>query len=110
MAHRAGDLILLSEIDQLLEQSIAEYDMVLWDTAPLLATNDATNLCSKVEGILFVTRVRHGTINSVRAALEDLSMRNANILGIVLNAVEPTQPGFYNKYRYEEYFSPPAKA
>jgi capsular exopolysaccharide synthesis family protein len=102
--HRAGDLFLHSEIDQLIEESRAEYDMVLWDTVPLLAANDAANLCSRIEGVLFVARVRYSTTNSVHTALDELSKRNAKILGVVLNAVEPNQPGYHDKYRYEEYF------
>ena len=102
--HRAGDLFLVSEIDQLIEESMAEYDMVLWDTVPLLAANDAANLCSRIEGVLFVARVRYSTINSVHTAMDELSKRNAKILGVVLNAVEPHQPGYHDKYRYQEYF------
>jgi len=107
---RAGDLFLVPELDQLLQESLASYDIVIWDSAPLLAANDAANFCSKVEGVLFVARVRHSTISSVRTALDDLSQRNANIFGIVLNAVEPSQPGYYDKYRYKEYYGTPVEA
>jgi capsular exopolysaccharide synthesis family protein len=102
---QAGDLLLGSAADLLLQESIAEYDMVLWDSAPLLAADDAANLCSKVDGMLFVARVGTSSINSVRSCLEEFSQRNAKIIGIVLNAVKPHQPGYYDKYRYKEYYS-----
>ena len=101
----AGDLLLTAAIDDLVQESLDEYDMVLWDTTPLFAAHDAANLCSRVDGILFVARVRHTTVNTMRTALEDLSKRNAKILGIVLNAVKPNQAGYHHKYRYREYFS-----
>jgi len=108
---RAGDLLLDHATDVLIgETAASEYDMVIWDTAPLLAVNDAANLCSKIDAVLFVARVRHSTINSVTAALDDLSQRNAKIFGIVLNAVEPNQPGYYDKYRYKEYYATHAEA
>jgi len=108
---RAGDLLLDHATDVLLQESAAsEYDMIIWDTAPLLAVNDAANLCSKMDGVLFVARVRYSTLNSVTSALDDLSQRNAKIFGIVLNAVEPSQPGYYDKYRYKEYYGTPAEA
>lgn len=77
--------------------------MVLWDTAPLFAAHDAANLCSRVDGILFLARVRHSSLNLVRSALDELSQRNGKIFGVVLNAVKPGQPGYYQKYRYSEY-------
>jgi capsular exopolysaccharide synthesis family protein len=102
--YRSGDLLLGPAADILLQESITHYDLVLWDSAPLLAAHDAVNLCSKVDGVLFVARVRHSSINSVRSALDDLAQRNANIFGIVLNAVAPNQPGYFHKYRYKEYY------
>ncbi len=102
---RVGDLLLTAAADYLIQESLAEYDMVLWDTAPLFAAHDAADLCSRVEGILFLSRVRHSSINLVRSALGDLVTRNAKIVGIVLNAVKAGQPGYYSKYRYKEYSS-----
>jgi capsular exopolysaccharide synthesis family protein len=102
---RAGDLLLTAAADFLIQESLAEYDMVLWDTAPLFAAHDAADLCSRVEGVLFMARVRHSSINLVRAALGDLVQRKARIVGVVLNAVKAGQPGYYSKYRYKEYSS-----
>lgn len=108
--YRAGDLLLGAPTDLLLQESSAVYDIVLWDSAPLLAAHDAANLCSKVDGILFVARVRTSSISSIRSALEDLSQRNAKMLGFVLNAVEHQQPGYFGKYRYKEYYETAADA
>jgi len=102
---RVGDLLLTAAADHLIQESLMDYDMVLWDTAPLFAAHDAADLCSRVEGILFLARVRHSSVNLVRAALGDLTHRNAKIVGIVLNAVKAGQPGYYSKYRYKEYSS-----
>jgi succinoglycan biosynthesis transport protein ExoP len=107
---QAGDLLLGPLTDVLLQESVAEYDMVLWDSAPVLAADDAANLCSRVDGVLFVARIRHSSIHSVRVALEDLSQRNARIFGVVLNAVEPNQPGYYDRYRYKEDYAPSVEA
>ncbi|HEX4139103.1 MAG TPA: polysaccharide biosynthesis tyrosine autokinase [Candidatus Methylacidiphilales bacterium] len=102
---RVGDLLLTAAADYLIQESLMEYDMVLWDTAPLFAAHDAADLCSRVEGILFMARVRHSSVGLVRSALGDLVHRNAKVVGIVLNAVKSGQPGYYSKYRYKEYSS-----
>jgi len=103
--HRAGDLLLSAAAEALLQETVAEYDMVLWDTAPLLAVHDAANLCSKVDSILFVAQARRSSLSAVRSALEDLFRRNAKVLGFVLNKVEHGQPGYSAKYRYKEYYA-----
>jgi tyrosine-protein kinase Etk/Wzc len=100
---RAGDLLLSQALDELITESALEYDMVLWDTAPLFAAHDAANLCSRVDAVLFLARVGHSSINLVRDALNDLFQRNAKIFGVVLNAVKSGKAGYYQKYRYREY-------
>jgi capsular exopolysaccharide synthesis family protein len=100
---RAGDLLLSGYADLLIQESMAEYDIVFWDTAPLYAAHDAANLCSKVDGILFLARARHSSVSLVRSALDDLFQKNARIFGVVLNAVKPGQHGYHHKYRYREY-------
>lgn len=107
---RAGDLLLSSATDVLIEETLEEYDMVLWDTAPLFAAHDAANLCSRVDGVIFLARVRHSSVNLVRASLDELSRRNAKIFGVVLNAVKAGDSGYYRKYRYKEYSSATADA
>jgi capsular exopolysaccharide synthesis family protein len=103
--YHAGDLLLTNATDILIRESSADYDIVLWDSAPLLAAHDAANMCSKMDGILFVARVRRSSVTSVRSALKDLSQRNAKIIGFVLNAVEHNPLGYHDKYRYKEYHS-----
>jgi capsular exopolysaccharide synthesis family protein len=99
----AGDLLLGSVIDLVLQETVAEYDMVVWDSAPILAADDASNLCARVDAVLFVVRLRVSSIHSVISALEELSQREAHIAGLVANAVKPDQPGYYNRYRYKDY-------
>jgi len=79
--------------------------MVLCDSAPLLAADDAANLCSRIDGVLFVIRVNQSSIHSVSSAVDILTQRNAKIFGLILNGVEPSQPGYYDRYRYKEYYA-----
>jgi capsular exopolysaccharide synthesis family protein len=99
----AGDLLLGPAVDAVLQETVAEYDMVIWDSAPILAADDASNLCARVDGILFVVRLRISSVHSVLSALEELSQREAHIAGLVANGVKADQPGYYNRYRYKDY-------
>jgi capsular exopolysaccharide synthesis family protein len=99
----AGDLLLGPGVDALLQESVAEYDTVIWDSAPILAADDASNLCARVDAVLFVVRLRISSLQSVLSAMEELSQREAHIAGLVANAVKADQPGYYNRYRYKDY-------
>jgi polysaccharide biosynthesis transport protein len=103
--HQAGELLLSSMVELLLHESTAEYDTVLWDSAPLMAADDTTNLCSKLDGILFVARVGLSSVHAVRTSLDMLAQRNARVIGLVINAVEARQPGYYDRYKYKEYYA-----
>jgi capsular exopolysaccharide synthesis family protein len=103
--HHAGELLLSDALDHLLTGGLAQYDIILWDSAPLLAADDAANLCSKVDGVLFIARIHHSSLRSVDSALDILVRRNARIFGVVLNSVRPNQPGYHDRYRYKEYYA-----
>jgi capsular exopolysaccharide synthesis family protein len=99
----AGDLLLGPGIDTVLQETLNDYDMVIWDSAPILAADDASNLCGRVDGVLFVVRLRISSVHSVLSALEELSQREAHVAGLVANGVEANQPGYHNRYRYKDY-------
>ena len=107
---QAGDLFQSTSMDLLTQESIAEFDMVIWDCAPILAMNDGANICTKVDGVVFVVRIGKSRIELIRAALEELSQKGANTVGIVANCVEPRQPGYHNKYQYKQYYTHPVEA
>jgi capsular exopolysaccharide synthesis family protein len=104
--HHAGELLLSVLVDLLLQESVAEYDMVLCDSAPLLAADDTSNICSRVDGVIVVIRVNHSSIHAINGAMNILAQRNAKIFGLVLNGVKENQPGnYYDRYRYKQYYA-----
>jgi len=105
----AGELLLSKLVDILLQESAAEYDIVLWDSAPLLAVDDTANLCSRVDGAIFLVRINHTSIRTMISAVDILAQRNTKVFGLVINAVEPNQPTHYARYRYKEYYATEAE-
>jgi capsular exopolysaccharide synthesis family protein len=79
------------------------YDYIVFDTPPLLGTADAAVLGKMVDGVLLV--VRPGVVSSASAtAAKSLLQRSeANILGIIANAVnmkqEPDSYFYYSEPR-----------
>jgi Mrp family chromosome partitioning ATPase len=88
-----------------LQETIKEYDYVLIDTAPVMAADDVTSLAPRVDGVIFVVRAEFTSARVVRASLDMLYQRKARVLGLVFNAVRMSVGGYYNYYRYQDYYS-----
>lgn len=77
-----------------------EYDMVLVDAPPIVAVTDAAILSTLVDGVLLT--VASGDVHKELAqhAKSLLEKANANILGVVLNRINPTEQRSYQYYYY----------
>ncbi|MGH7968302.1 MAG: hypothetical protein ACREIC_06185, partial [Limisphaerales bacterium] len=53
--------------------------------------------------VLFVLRAERASARVARAALELLYRRRVNVLGLVFNAVRPTNADYYAYSRYDHY-------
>lgn len=84
-----------------------QFDYVIVDSPPVLPVTDAAVASQWVDGVLLVVRVDQTKRNAVGSALDNLSMVGANILGCVLNGVNPDR-GYaqYSNYSYNSYSQP----
>lgn len=78
------------------------YDIVILDSAPLLAVTDAQILSKEVDGTILVTRAGRTKRESVIEAKNLLTKVGANIIGSVLHAVENTRGKYYYYYGSNE--------
>jgi len=102
-----GELLLGSITDQFLKEARLEYDYVIIDSAPVLATDDTPSLAPRVDGVLFVCRSMYSTVGAMSKALDLLYDRQVNILGFIFNSVTQDEPGYGHYYNYKEYYSRP---
>ena len=75
------------------------YDIVLVDSAPVLAVSDTLFLSSEIEAVLFVVLAGVTPRQVVNRAKDALVDARANILGAVVNNVSEVLP-FYYDYKY----------
>lgn len=73
---------------QILAEADARFDWVIIDAPPVGPTTDARILTQMVGGTLFVIQAAHTPYADVQKAVDALGREQ--ILGVVLNAVEPT--------------------
>jgi polysaccharide biosynthesis transport protein len=104
-----GELFLSARFDQFLRDVYGSYDIIIFDSSPLMASDDTTTLAPKIDAAIFAVRFCHSSARISRKGLELLRARQANVIGIVCNDVSRTDQEFYY-YRYPEYYSPIAES
>lgn len=90
-----SELLNSNRMAELIEDMKEQYDLVIFDSPPLLAVTDAQILSTKVDGTIFVIPQGEVTNEEIRNASERLKKVNANVLGTVLNKVEPNADAYY---------------
>ncbi len=103
-----AELLMSERMDALIEEAQSNYDFVIFDTAPILATDDTTSFASKLDTVLFAIRSQHTQVRQIKPAITRLSERNIRVSGLILNFVDLAQPGYYY-YRHSEYYSDSGK-
>ncbi|MCA1031303.1 CpsD/CapB family tyrosine-protein kinase [Bacillus timonensis] len=85
-------------MDELLEQIYAEYDLVVFDTPPVLAVTDAQVLANKCDGVALVVRSGKTENDAALKAKELLMNAKAKLLGVVLNNKKQKESQYYYYY------------
>lgn len=79
------ELLGSKQMDEFISEVREEYDLVIFDTPPILAVTDATLVANQCDGTLLVVRVNKNEVKDVAKVKEQLNLAGANILGAILN-------------------------
>ena len=79
------------------------YDIVLVDSAPVLAVSDTLFLCNVIDAVLFVVIAGVTPRKIATRAKEVLVDARANIAGVVVNNVTQALPFYYDYQYYSKY-------
>jgi Mrp family chromosome partitioning ATPase len=101
----SGGLLSIEKVRRLLDLIKDRADLVLFDSAPVLAVSDNLILASMVDGVILVIRAGHTQQRDLIRAKELLERVNASLLGVVINEVSPWETRRYYR-RYLEYYVP----
>ncbi|HSI12915.1 MAG TPA: polysaccharide biosynthesis tyrosine autokinase [Chthoniobacter sp.] len=104
VTNQSGELLLKPEVASLLEQFKEQYDLVIFNTAPILAADDTPTLAPNFDGALMVVRASFTSARLSKNALNMLYQRQVNILGLILNCIDAEMPDYYY-YRYPKYYA-----
>lgn len=92
----AGRLASSPEIGAVLAQARTRYDIIVIDTAPVLAVADATAMAAHSDGVLLVARATRVKKHALARALENLETAGNRLYGIVLNDVKLATPEYHS--------------
>lgn len=82
------------------------FDVVIYDTAPILPVSDTSILAPKVDGLLLVVKHASTDKRDLTHALETLDKSNAKIFGVVMNNVVASRGyGYYYTYYNKSYYT-----
>lgn len=96
----ANPLEVVAEQQRVIDAQRGNFDVILLDTAPFLATNDASELLPRTDLVLVVVRSGKTTAESAHRTAEVLRRFSAPVLGVVFNASDETRGAQYYYYGY----------
>jgi len=98
-----AELIGSKKMAEFIEQLKNEFDLLLFDTPPILAVTDMSLLAAHLDRILLVIKAGKTEGEVAARAVQNLSQIGISLSGIVLNDVDT--PYTYKSYGYENYLT-----
>lgn len=93
-----AELLSSERMNEINQEMLDYFDLILYDMPPLLAVTDAQVMASKVDGTVFVVPRGQVDKEQVKKSAELLRNVNANVLGSVLNRVDKSEDNYYYYY------------
>lgn len=93
-----SELLGSRKMETLLKEAKLSYDLVIFDTPPVLAVTDSQILANIVDGSVLVVRSGSTEIEPAQKAKEALMPAKAKLLGVVLNDREKKASNYYYYY------------
>lgn len=97
-----AELLGSKRMDQMIAEMESHFDLVIFDLPPIVAVTDAQVMAAKTDGTILVVRQKVSQKSALIKAKELLNIVNANILGVVMNAVNrDAGQDYYYTYEYK---------
>jgi non-specific protein-tyrosine kinase len=99
-----GELLMTEAFRETMEELKQKYDFIIFDSPPVMATDDTSSFATRVDAVIFVVRAGYARLRQVRSSLENLHRRGVNVYGMIINFIDHREPGYYS-YKYYDYYS-----
>jgi len=98
--HNPSEIIASKLMDKLISDLEERYDLIIFDSAPVIQATDSTVLGVKVDTVVLVYyqgKISRGTL---RRAKNQLEMLKSDVLGVAINGMKADISADYADYRY----------
>ena len=99
----SADLLSSHRLTEMMCELRKRYKFIVIDSPPIMAATDAVILSALVDGVLLVVRSGETPKEAFTRTRDLLNSVKSRVLGVVLNAVDSSSPGYYQSYRYYPY-------
>ena len=100
------DLFNSDDMQKLVSELSKEYDLVVLDCAPVFAVAETRVIASLADAVVVTARAGRTPARALSAAIEQLELSGANVLGVALNRVQKrnVRRSFYDGLYYSKAF------
>ena len=106
IAANPAELLTSARFVALIEEYRSQYDYVLIDTPPMLAVTDPSIVCTHVDLVYMVMRIRNGVRSNAIRAKEIIDSMGIELGGVVINGLRRSDQKSYEysgQYGYGSY-------
>ena len=103
-----SELLMHENFSRFVKEISGMYDLVIFDTPPILAVTDAALVGSQAGTTLMVTRYAVNGVKEIEFAKRRLEQNGVMVRGVIFNAVE-RKASTYGEYGYYQYEYQPTK-
>ncbi len=100
-----SEVLAAPQTHELIEKLKTMYDIVIFDSAPVLAVTDASILSTQVEGTLLIILAGTTVMDELEHSIEQLERVNAHVLGVAMNNfdIKRAYGSYYGQYKSRYY-------
>jgi capsular exopolysaccharide synthesis family protein len=99
-----SELLSSKKFVELLNEQQSNYDIIIFDSAPIISVTDSLIISRAVDGVIVVTLAASTPYNVVQKGLKLLTDVKANILGLVVNGFDAKKYRYYYGKDYSQYY------
>jgi len=96
----SGEMIISNKFKDMLEELKKMYDIVIFDSPPVLAVSDSSILSTMIDGVIVVVKVKEVARDALGRTVKQLTNANVNLVGAVINNVDIKSGNNYGTYYY----------
>lgn len=97
-----AELLAGKQLEVLFEELNSLFDVVIVDTPPVNVVADVLSICPFVDGVILVATDNKTSYNELQAAVSQLKVADAKILGAVLNKARTSN--YRSRQKYSNYY------